>query len=86
MIWQPSVDDMTRISSKFVILGAIAAAALVIPGMLGPLGFQEAQAAKDQSNNAINTATAGVLAANVNVQANADVSDVNVCVIARTCA
>jgi hypothetical protein len=76
---------MVKIPNKLVIFGAVAAAALIIPGTLGPLALPEAYADHNQSNRAVQNAAAGVLAANVNVQANADVSDVNICVIARTC-
>jgi hypothetical protein len=76
---------MVKRPNKLLLLGVVAAAALVVPGVLGPLALQEAYADHNQSNRAVQNAAAGVLAANVNVQANADVSDVNICVIARTC-
>lgn len=75
---------MIKIPNKVVILGAIAAATLVIPGILGPLGLQQAEAARDQRNEATQFAR-GVVAANANVQANVDVDNVNVCVVVETC-
>ena len=77
---------MAKIQNKFVIFGAIAAAALAVPGLLGPLMFQEAEAARDQRNTAIQNA-AGLVALNANVQANVDVSKnaVAVCVITEDC-
>ena len=74
---------MINIPSKFVIFGAVAAAALVVPGILGPLVFNEAYA----EANANNRATANV----VNVQAAAAIdralnnNDVTVCVVANSC-
>jgi hypothetical protein len=77
---------MIKIPNKLVIFGAVAAAALVVPAMLGPLALPQAYADHtNQSNRAINEQTDNVLAVGANVQANVDVDDVNVCVIARTC-
>ena len=83
---------MVKIPGKFVLFGAIAAAAVVIPGVLGPMGLQDAYAARgDQSNDATNTAENALVQANVQANVNAkDVVDVNnndvaVCVIARDC-
>lgn len=77
---------MIKTPKNLVIFGAVAAAALVVPGMLGPVLLPEAYADHNQSNRAVNEQTDNVLAVGANVQANVDVSDVNVCVIARTCA
>ena len=75
---------MAKIQNKLVIFGAIAAAALVIPGLLGPLGFQQADAARDTRQDATAFAR-GVVAVAANVQADVDVDNNNVCVIAETC-
>ena len=75
---------MAKIQNKLVIFGAIAAAALVIPGLLGPLGFQQADAARDTRQDATALAR-GVVAVAANVQADVDVDNNNVCVIAETC-
>ncbi len=81
---------MTKISSKFVLFGAVAAAVLVIPAMLGPIMLQEAQAARqDQAIESVQQHARGAIAANVNVGANvaANVEDNNVaaCVLVGTC-
>jgi hypothetical protein len=59
---------MRKISNKLVIFGAVAAAALAVPGVLGPLMFEDAYAAQDQRQGGLQNA-AGVVAANVGVQA-----------------
>lgn len=58
---------MIKIQNKLVIFGAVAAAALAVPGVLGPLMFEDAYAL-EQRQRGIQTA-AGVVAANVGVQA-----------------
>lgn len=75
---------MEKIPNKLVIFGAVAAAALVVPGVLGPLMFQQAEA--QQLNRGQQTAQ-GAIAANVGVQANVDVSEnqLAVCIITETC-
>jgi hypothetical protein len=71
---------MANIPNKLVIFGAVAAAALVVPGLVGPLLFDEAYAAteKEQSNRAVQTARDNVVNAQIAVGANVDVQDVNV--------
>lgn len=70
---------MANITNKFVIFGAIAAAALVIPGVVGPLMFEEAYAQTARANQRAE----GVVAANVAVQAQnlLNNNDVTVCII-----
>ena len=79
---------MINIPNKFVIFGAAAAAALVVPGVLGPL-FQEAAAAPDQSNRGTQNAIAGIAALNLGVQANANVevedNEVAACAVIAAC-
>jgi hypothetical protein len=76
---------MTKLPNKLVIFGAVAVAALVVPGLVGPLLFDEAYAAteKEQSNRAVQTARDNVVNAQIAVGANVDVQDVNVCVITQ---
>jgi hypothetical protein len=75
---------MAKIPNKLVVFGAVAAAALVIPGMLGPLVFQEAEARhNEQSQEAINRAGNTLVNVQANVQAN--VNDVTVCLVTGTC-
>lgn len=74
---------MINIPNKLVIFGAVAAAALVVPGFLGPLMLQEAQA--DHQRNEATQFARGVVALNANVQANVDVENNNVCVVVETC-
>lgn len=80
---------MAKIPNNLVIFGAVAAAALVIPGTLGPLLFQQAEAQIDQAIDRVQQTAEGVVAANVNVGANVavDVSENNVaaCVIVSEC-
>ncbi len=82
---------MTKLSNKFILFGAIAAAVVVVPGVLGPLGFQEAAAAPNQSNRGTQTAQDNVVNAQVGVQANANIpvrvqdNQVAICVIAEDC-
>jgi hypothetical protein len=60
---------MINIPNKLIIFGAIAAAALVIPGTLGPLMFQDAQAVRNAGNEqSLNQGAAGLVAANVGLQ------------------
>lgn len=77
--------NIPKIPNNFVIFGAIAAAALVIPGTLGPLLFQEAQADLDLAQDRVEQTAEGVVAANVNAQVGVEVSDnqVAVCVVAE---
>ena len=71
---------MAYIPNKLVLFGAIAAAALVVPETLGPLMFQDAEAAKtrvvggDQSNQAADQE--GVVNAQVGVNANVQTGDI----------
>jgi hypothetical protein len=76
---------MTKLPNKLVIFGAVAVAALVVPGLVGPLMFDEAYAAteKEQSNRASQTADDTLVNVQAAVQANID--DVNVCVIVEEC-
>jgi hypothetical protein len=76
---------MVNLPKKFVIFGAVAVAALVVPGLAGPLMFEEAYAVsnREQSQNANQNADDNVLNVQAVVQAN--VQDVNVCVIVEDC-
>jgi hypothetical protein len=79
---------MTKLPNKLVLFGAIAAAALVIPGTLGPLAFQEAEAThrqghNDNSQEAVNRAGDTLVNVQANVQAN--VNDVTACIIVENC-
>jgi hypothetical protein len=76
---------MANIPNKLFIFGAVAAAALVVPGLVGPLMFDEAYAIgdKSQSNHASQQAQDNVVNVQAAVQAN--VNDLNVCVLADTC-
>jgi hypothetical protein len=50
---------MKKLSNNLIILGTIAAAALAVPGVLGPLMFDQAYAQasdREQSNRAIQNA------------------------------
>ena len=78
---------MINIPNKFVIFGAVAVAALAVPGLVGPLMFDEAYAADDQSNNAIQKAKGNVINAQVALGANVAVEDTNVaaCIVVSTC-
>ena len=82
---------MTKIPNKFVLFGAIAAAALVVPTVLGSLVLQEAAAAPNQNNKGTQTAQDNVVNAQVGVQANANIpvrvddNQIAVCVIAEDC-
>ena len=75
---------MTKIQNKLVIFGAIAAAALAVPGVLGPLMFEEANAQATQRG--VQQAT-GVAAINVGAQVNANVeeNEVAVCAVIAEC-
>ena len=79
---------MAKLQNTLVIFGAITAAALVVPGLLGPLALQEAQAQR-QAIDSVQRAVGGLVAANVGVNANVavDVSDnqVAACVIVEDC-
>jgi hypothetical protein len=74
---------MTKLQNRFVIFGAIAAAALAVPGVLGPLTFDQAYAQpnNEQSANALQNAR-GLVVAQVAVPANVNVQDVDVDVVA----
>ena len=76
---------MKTVSNKFLIVGAVAAAALVVPGLVGPLMFGEAYAIgdKSQSNHASQQAQDNVV--NVQAAVEANINDLNVCVLADTC-
>jgi hypothetical protein len=80
---------LINIPNKLVLFGAVAAAALVIPGTLGPLVFQEAEARHEgdrhteQSQNAVNRAGDTLLNVQANVQA--QVTDVTVCLVVDDC-
>jgi hypothetical protein len=83
---------MAKVPKKLLIFGAVFAAALVIPGVLGPLGFQQAEAARDQSqaiDRVEQNAAAGVAAVNANVAANVGVNvednEVAACAIIAEC-
>lgn len=74
---------MTKIPNKLVLFGAVAAAALVVPGLLGPLMFEDAYAQRDreQSARAFQNAQ-GLVNAQVAVPANVDVDVEDVAVVA----
>ncbi len=80
---------MAKIPNKFVLFGAVAIAALAVPGLLGPMAAQHAyaehQTAAHQSNEATQTAEKNLVNVQAAVQANADVdvNDVTVCVLAE---
>ena len=82
---------MINIPNKFVLLGAVAAAALAVPSLLSPLMFEQAYA--DHRSQAIGnvdqTAVGGLAAVNANlgVNANVEVEDnqVAACVIVNEC-
>jgi hypothetical protein len=80
---------MTKLPNKLVIFGAVAAAALAVPGVLGPLMFEDAYATHrsraELSNDQTNQAENVLAQANVGVNANVDVNDVTACVIVGTC-
>jgi hypothetical protein len=78
---------MVNLPNKFVIFGAVAVAALAVPGLVGPLMFEEAYAIaeKSQSNRASQQAEDNVVNVQAAVQANADVRDINVCVLTSEC-
>jgi hypothetical protein len=80
---------MIKIPNKLVIFGAVAAAALTVPGVLSPLMFEEAYA--DHRGRDVNQETgpqfaSGLVAANVGANVNADVAieenEVTACVLA----
>lgn len=81
---------MEKISNKLLLFGAVTAAALVVPGVLGSLVFQEAQAQSgvEQAIDQVGTAT-GAIAVNANVGANVGVNvednEVAACVIVGEC-
>jgi hypothetical protein len=76
---------MVKIPNKLFIFGVVAAAALVVPGLAGPLMFGEAYAIgdKSQSNHASQQAEDNVVNVQAAVQAN--VNDLNVCVLTSEC-
>jgi hypothetical protein len=81
---------MIKIPNKLVIFGAVAAAALAVPGVLGPLMFEEAYAHHRDVHQEVGPQNAvGVVAANVGANVNADVNvednEVAACVIVGEC-
>lgn len=81
---------MVKIPNTLVILGAVAAAVLVVPGVLGPLMFEEAYAHHRDVHQEVGPQRAvGVVAANVGANVNADVNvednEVAACVIVGEC-
>ena len=81
---------MIKVPNKLVIFGAIAAAALVVPGVLAPLMFDEAYAHHRDVHQEVGPQRAvGVVAANVGANVNADVNvednEVAACVIVGEC-
>jgi hypothetical protein len=77
---------MAYIPNKFVIFGAVAVAALAVPGLAGPLMFDEAYASHtDQSNEANQKAKGNVINAQLAIQANVDDTDVAACIVVATC-
>lgn len=81
---------MIKIPNKLVIFGAVAAAALAVPGVLGPLMFEEAYANHRDTHQNVGPQTAvGVVAANVGANIAADVAiennDVTACVLTGEC-
>lgn len=87
--------NIPKIPNNFVIFGAIAAAALVVPGVVGALTFQEAYATHNDRHlsQAIGEveqrARGGLAAVNANVQANVGVNvedtQIAACVIVSEC-
>jgi hypothetical protein len=75
---------MEKIPNKLLILGAVAAAALVVPGVLGPLVLEEAYAQTARASNRATDNVVNVQAA-VAVQDALNENDVTVCIIADTC-
>jgi hypothetical protein len=79
---------MIKIPNKLVIFGAVAAAALAVPGVLGPLMFEEAHAARDNNNEqsaeALNRAGDSLVNVQAAVGANVNAQDVSVtaCILA----
>jgi hypothetical protein len=73
---------MVKTPNKFVLFGAVAAAALAVPGLLGPLMFEEAYAAREnkneQSARSFNQAGDSLVNVQANVPANVNVQDVDV--------
>jgi hypothetical protein len=78
---------MVKVPNKLVIFGAVAAAALLVPGMLSPFMLQEAQAEHRETHQDRFEATNQARDSLVNVQAavnakvDADVENNNVCVV-----
>jgi broad specificity polyphosphatase/5'/3'-nucleotidase SurE len=78
-------------TNKFVLFGAIAAAALVIPSVASSLMLEEAYAQRagdvEQSANAIQRSGDNLVNAQVAVPANVNVqvTDVNACIIVEDC-
>ena len=66
---------MVKVPNKLVVFGVVAAAALAVPGVLGPLMFDQAYAARDNTNKCNNNAQ-GVT---IGVCANVSVEDIPVC-------
>lgn len=79
---------MTKLQNRFVVFGAIAAAALAVPGVLGPLTFEEAYAQEARANNKATANLVNVQAAvavNDVVEDSLNNNDVTVCVAANNC-
>jgi hypothetical protein len=81
---------MVKLPNKLVVLGAVAAAVLVVPGVLGPLMFEEAYAHhRDVHQEVGDQRAVGVVAANVGANVNADVAieenEVTACVLVGEC-
>ena len=81
---------MKKLSNKFVLFGVVAAAALAVPGVLGPLMFEEAYAHHRDVHQEVGPQRAvGVVAANVGANVNADVNvednEVAACVLTGEC-
>jgi hypothetical protein len=73
---------MSKLQNKLAVFGAIAAAALAVPGVLGPLMFEEAYAQRnEQSANALQNVR-GLIVVQAAVPANVNVQDVDVDVVA----
>jgi hypothetical protein len=81
---------MIKVPNKLVIFGAVAAAALAVPGVLSPLMFEEAYAHhRDVHQETGQQRAVGVVALNAAVNAN-DVVDINrndvtACVLVDQC-
>jgi hypothetical protein len=76
---------MVKVPNKFIIFGAVAAAALVVPGLAGPLMFDEAYAVSENENSQKANQRADDNVLNVQAVVQANVQDTNVCVIVEDC-